>query len=588
MFHVEHDSLRNRCRKTTVIYSDDDPAVTLYLGKCPNWGTPPETIMQLPSTQRAPLAGQHFQVAVIGGGIVGVAIARACARAGKRTLLVEQHDFASGTTSRSSRVLSGLRSLESGDVSFAREVLRERERLLRERSHLAHPAHFLFALSNRAERSALSVRTSLWLYRRLTRGNDGGNFEMERKKLERALDAGQRWAIFDYEDAQCAFPERLVAEWLMEATEAGVVARNHTQVMAIDVAHGRARGLLLRDWTRNQEEKVEATWIINATGPWADRTCQRSGVKMSRPMLSGVRGSHIVLSQFRGAPGTAVYSHALDGEPLYVIPWNEQTLVGATHTADNSDPGKVSPSADEIDYLLRSVTALFPKAHISPENLRHAYAGIRNLPFDPKGDSGRASRAHSIHDHKEENVDRLLSVIGGNLSTATSVAADVLKKIGMRTGESKTATAVNGATLNLLLDEYVAEVASAGNVTEEAARVMVEWHGKRALAIARAARGSVELRTPLCPHTPHIVAEAVSAYREEAAVTLGDVLLRRVPVALGPCWSETCSREAALRIAAVMGWNDDAVGANLEALETERSAFLHKPRAAARMATAAD
>src|ERR1700756_4288849 len=98
--------------------------------------------MKVAENNRQPLSGQHFQVAVIGGGIMGVAIARECARAGKRTLLVEQHDFASGTTSRSSRNLSGLRSLERGDLAFARESMRQRERLLRELPHLAHPAHF--------------------------------------------------------------------------------------------------------------------------------------------------------------------------------------------------------------------------------------------------------------------------------------------------------------------------------------------------------------------------------------------------------------------------------------------------------------
>jgi glycerol-3-phosphate dehydrogenase len=309
---------------------------------------------------------------------------------------------------------------------------------------------------------------------------------------------------------------------------------------------------------------------------------------MRRPLVSGVRGAHILLSQFPGAPGTAVYAQAIDGEPLYVVPWNEQILVGATHVADTSDPAKAYPSPDEIDYLLRSLTALFPKARVSANDLRHAFAGIRNLPFDAKGDSNRTSRAHSIHDHAQENVDRLLSIVGGNLSTAQSAAADVLGKIGVRASEGKTTAAADGTMLNLLLDEYVAEVANAGNVSEEAARAMVEWHGKRALGIARSARASVELRTPLCPHTPHIVAEAVSAYKTEEAVTLGDALLRRVPVALGPCWSETCSSEAALRIGAVLGWNDEAVGAHLEALEMERSAFLRKPRAATRMATAAD
>src|SRR5438552_7275137 len=172
--------------------------------------------MKLPSAHRPPLEGQHFQVAVIGGGIVGVAIARACAQAGKRTLLVEQQDFAAGTTSRSSRILSGLRALEGGEIAFARESMRERERLLRDRSHLAHPAHFLLALNQQSGRSAMSVRTALWLYRRMAGSKaEAASFEMERKKLERALDAGQRWSIFDYEDAQCEFPERLVAEWLV-------------------------------------------------------------------------------------------------------------------------------------------------------------------------------------------------------------------------------------------------------------------------------------------------------------------------------------------------------------------------------------
>ncbi len=525
----------------------------------------------------------------MGGGVVGVAIARACARAGKRTLLVEQHDFAGGTTSRSSRMLTGLRALESGDISLARDLMREREHLLRERSHLAHPAHFLLALNQKSGRSAMSVRTALWLYRRMAGSKtEASGFEMEHKKLERALDAGQRWSIFDYEDAQCEFPERLVAEWLVEAMAAGAVARNHTQVMAIDMAQGRARGLLLRDWTRNVEEKIEATWVINATGPWVDRTCQRSGVKTRRPLVSGVRGSHIVVTHFPGAPGTAVYSEGIDGRPMYIVPWNEQILVGATHVADTSDPSKVYPTQDEIEYLVRSLTSLFPKARISPCDIRHAFAGIRALPFDAKGNLERVNRAHVLHDHEQENVARLISVVGGDLSSAASVARDCARMIGIRSEESKGVAAADGGALDLLLDQYVEEIANAGSISEEAARGLVEWHGNRSSEIARMARSSLELRTPLCPHSDHIVAEAWDAYHNECAVTLGDVLLRRVPVALGACWSESCSREAAQRIGAVMGWNEETTGANLESLEMERAAFLRKPRSGVRLATAAD
>jgi glycerol-3-phosphate dehydrogenase len=134
------------------------------------------------------------------------------------------------------------------------------------------------------------------------------------------------------------------------------------------------------------------------------------------------------------------------------------------------------------------------------------------------------------------------------------------------------------------LDDAVLKIARMGGVSEETATGMVEWHGRRAPDIARTAMDSAELRAPICPHTSHVIAEVVEAYRREYAVTLGDVLLRRVPVALGACWSESCSREAALRIGAVLGWNEQTTGANLESFETERSAFL---RPVGRAATAA-
>ena len=171
---------------------------------------------------RQPLEGERFQVIVIGGGINGVAIARECARAGRRTLLVEQHDFAAGTTSRATRIIhGGLRYLEHGELGLVRESLLERRRLLRERPHLVHAINFLLALDQNSGRSALTIRTGLWLYRRLGGGSLHARSSREdQQKLERLLDSGRRWSVFSYEDAQCGFPERLVAEWLVEAMEA--------------------------------------------------------------------------------------------------------------------------------------------------------------------------------------------------------------------------------------------------------------------------------------------------------------------------------------------------------------------------------
>jgi glycerol-3-phosphate dehydrogenase len=547
--------------------------------------------MALAANPRAPLEGQHFQVVVIGGGINGVAVARQCARSGKHTLLVEQNDFASGVTSRSTRIIhGGLRYLEHGELGLVRESLREREKLLRERSHLVHPMHFLLLLNENSPRSALKVRAGLWLYQRMAGKSPSSDAtEMELKRLERALDAGHRWSFFNYEDAQCEFPERLVAEWLMEAVEAGATVRNHTEALAVDVAHGRVRGVLLRDQITGRDARVDASWVISCSGPWADRVCQRSSIRMTKPMLGGVRGSHIVLPRFPGSPSAAVYTEAVDGRPIFVVPWNDQILVGTTEVADNGDPGRTVPSADEISYLVRSVAQLFPKAKISAQSVKHAFAGIRPLPYSPDNRPSAVTRRHILHDHTDDGAARMLSVIGGKLTTAASLARDCARKIGLSAAEPNTVAMGPGTALDPLLDDAVLEIARMGAVSEESARGMLEWHGKRAADIARMALVSAELRAPICPHTSHVIAEVVEAYRRECAVTLGDVLLRRVPVALGACWSESCSREAALRIGAVLGWDEHTMGANLEAFEMERAAFLQPaPRAAAALEAAAD
>jgi glycerol-3-phosphate dehydrogenase len=546
--------------------------------------------MVLAANPRASLESQHFQVVVIGGGINGVAVARQCARAGKHTLLVEQNDFASGVTSRSTRIIhGGLRYLEHGELDLVRESLREREKLLRERSHLVHPMHFLLLLNEKSQRSALKVRTGLWLYQRMAgKAPSTDATEMELKRLERALDAGHRWSFFNYEDAQCEFPERLVAEWLMEAVEAGAIVRNHVEALAVDVAHGRVRGVLLRDQITGRDQRVDAGWVINCSGPWADRMCQRSSIRTQKPMLGGVRGSHIVLPRFPGSPSAALYTEAVDGRPIFVLPWNDQVLVGTTEVADSGDPGKTVPAAEEISYLVRSLAQLFPKAKISAQNVKHAFAGIRPLPYSTDNRPSAVTRRHILHDHADDGATHMLSAIGGKLTTAASLARDCARKIGLSAAEPGAMAVGPGPALDPLLDEAVLEVARIGAVSEESARGMLEWHGKRAADIARMALVSAELRAPICPHTSHVIAEVVEAYRREFALTLGDVLLRRVPVALGTCWSESCSREAALRIGAVLGWNEHTMGANLEAFEVERDAFLRPVQHAAALEAAAD
>jgi glycerol-3-phosphate dehydrogenase len=197
------------------------------------------------------------------------------------------------------------------------------------------------------------------------------------------------------------------------------------------------------------------------------------------------------------------------------------------------------------------------------------------------------TRRHYLHDHKQDGAEHLISVIGGKLTTAGELARQCAAKIGVSRKSAKTLAIASAERAVLLLDQWVTEIGNAGGISEDTARGIVEWHGKRALDISRMAQRNPDLRAPLCSHSEHIVAEAVDGFAVECAATLGDVLLRRVPVALGACWSPACSREATARIGAAMGWNDAQSAAQLEAFEIERSTFLRKPAAMDRVVEAA-
>ena len=526
---------------------------------------------------------QAFDVLVIGGGINGVAIARECAQWSKRTLLVEQNDFSSGTTSRSTRIIhGGLRYLEHAEIGLVRESLRERERLLTQSPHLVRPLQFLLALPKKSHsflRSSLSIRTGLWLYHRWAGGKRP--CASDATAFERQLDKGNQWSIYAYEDAQCEFPERLVAEWLAESVAAGAVVCNHTRLLEISRENGRVTGARLRDLISGQEYAVRAKNVINATGPWADAVIGASGISTPR-MIGGVRGSHLVLPKFVGAPqqavfSQAIYSEAIDGRPIFVIPWNKQLLVGTSEVADSNVPDNPQPSAQERDYLFQSFTRLFPNSGLTTADIRYSFAGIRPLPYAPNKASSAVTRKHLLHDHTDEGAAGLISIIGGKLTTAASLARDVVRKLGVDIPEPVNvfASPAGEEDVESTVRQWAHAVACKAKIPEGCAEAIAEWHGRHALAIAHAASLDERLREPLCQHSCHLVAEAVEAVAHEAAVTLGDILLRRVPVALGACWSEECSREAATKIGSALGWDQTRVHLELLRLEEERTQFLH-------------
>ena len=527
----------------------------------------------------APLDGKRFDVAVIGGGINGVAIARECAQAGKTILLIEKNDFGAGATSRSTRLIhGGLRYLEHGEISLVRESLRERRRLLQEYPHLVRPQMFLLAMGPDSPRSALQVRVGLWMYKHMAGAQLlSSDPSQEIAALERLLDNGSNWTIFDYEDAQCEFPERLVAEWLVEAMQAGAIVRNHTELLAIERQNDAVRAVRLRDSITGEESRVEAGWIVNASGPWVDQVCQIAGMNLPR-LIGGVRGSHIAIPRFPGAPKAAIYLEAHDRRPVFVIPWNGQLLVGTTEIADDGNPTDATASHAEIDYLLNCLKAKFPGTTFTRDHILYAYAGVRPLPFMPGKPMSVVSRRHYLHNHKDDGARGMISIVGGKLTTAARLGREVARALGIAVPEPPVLVAAiqNETAIADCLDSWSRQAAKQAGISQNAAHGIALWHGRYATAVARMAMMNESMREPLCPHTGHIVAEVAYGFANEGARTLGDALLRRVPVAFSACWNEDCSAAATSAVGRALGWNEKKMAAELESFEVERTAFLQK------------
>ena len=184
-------------------------------------------------------------------------------------------------------------------------------------------------------------------------------------------------------------------------------------------------------------------------------------------------------------------------------------------------PARPRPRAKKSTTCCARSRKLFPKAKISAHDIKYAFAGVRPLPNSPGKNASAVTRRHFLHDHTPDGAARLISVIGGKLTTAASLARECARKIGIAVPEPTMVAMGPGSALDPMLDQEALEIARAGSVSEETARGMMEWHGHRAMDVARMALVSAELRAPICPHTSHVVAEVVEAFRKRVCSHAG-------------------------------------------------------------------
>ena len=513
------------------------------------------------------LGERAFDLLVIGGGITGAGVARDAALRGLRVALVEKDDYASGTSSRSSRLVhGGVRYLEHGQLRLVFESSRERRTLQRIAPHLVRPLAFTWPVYRGARVPRWKLGAGLLLYdvlslfrnRRHERLDASAVRAIEPALRTDALVGGARYWDAATDDV------RLTLATVLSAQRAGAVVLNHAMVVGLLREDGRVAGATVTSAPDDATTTVHATVVVNATGPWSDEIERMANAAAS----AGVRGSkgvHVSVARSRIGNASAVTLTApQDGRVMFVLPSGRYTIIGTTDTYDATQPNEVHAARRDVTYLLEAANHYFPDARLTEQDVVSAWAGIRPLAaHGATGAPSSASREHSI----VETVPGLLRVTGGKLTTYRSMAAEVVdhveRALGRAPSASRTATLpLAGGDLSDLHEEVAHAVGETGD--EAIARRLVQAHGSAWHGVWSLTHADPALEAPVEPGLPYLHAELLHSVTHEQAVTLGDLLIRRTPVAFE---TRDHGRSAARRIAHVVArwlhWSpkevDDAV-----------------------------
>lgn len=495
------------------------------------------------------LADRTVDVLVIGGGIIGAGIARDAALRGLSVALVEQHDFASGTTSRPTRLIhGGLRYLELFDFGLVRSDMKERERLLGIAPHLVFPLAFLLPEYHPSLWYRFKLRVGMFLYDLLSLDKTLPKRRWlsrdETLAVEPTLDADGLAGAWRFYDAQVPFVERLVIDNLIDAQEHGALLLNHARAVGYLREGQRVTGARVRDECTGEELAIRALMTVTATGPWLDETIAPER-RDTRPLLRLTKGIHLV------TPRATARAHVLfaksDGRLFFVVPFFDTTIVGTTDTDYTGDPADAAATAEDVRYLQDAARRAFPNAPF--DRVHYTWAGVRALVREEGVSEGQVSRKHALYDHeRRDGVAGIVSVVGGKITAYRQIAEEVTDLVvrarGSR-GRCETAERPLPGARELPPERPA----------EGTAEHLRDVYGSRAARIRAIVADDASLGAPLCAHHRGVAAEVVHAVRDEWARTLGDVLLRRTMLGIAACQGLDCVDEVARLAGRVLGWD---------------------------------
>jgi glycerol-3-phosphate dehydrogenase len=485
------------------------------------------------------MAAEPVDVLVVGGGITGAGIARDAALRGFRTAVVDKGDFASGTSSHSSRLIhGGLRYLEQYAFHLVREASHERRILLSLAPHLVRPLPFMLPSYRGARVPAWRLRAGLWLYDLLAGFRNVGLHRWLGRKATLRLEPGLRDKDLQgaalYFDAQTD-DARLTLATMRAAAHAGALVASHADVTALLKPDGRIRGAAVRDVLNGREYVVRALVVVNATGPWADQVRQLEDPD-AEPLLRLTKGAHVAVPRQRmGHVRAMTLTSPLDGRVMFVLPWGDLSYIGTTDTDDDTSPDDVRATGEDVVYLLRSANWFFPTARLSPGDVVATWAGLR--PLLRVGGAGVVAPSDTSREHRlVESPGGLLTIAGGKLTTYRLMARDVVDRVASRLraldGRPRAARPPTdrlplpgGETADL---EGLVKAATDRGARESTARYLVGTYGSEAAAVLNIVERDRALGQPIVAGRPEVWAEVTHAVEREMALRLSDVLIRRL------------------------------------------------------------
>jgi glycerol-3-phosphate dehydrogenase len=522
------------------------------------------------------LRREAFDVAVIGGGINGAAVARDAALRGLKVALIDRGDFAGQTSSRSSKLIhGGLRYLPQGQLRLVYEALRERERLQRLTApHLVRPMAFLFPLYEGMSVSRLALRAGLTIYDLLARtpaaqrhrSFDAAHLAALEPGLKRdGLKGGALYYDGYADDA------RLTFENVLDAALHGAAAANYVALEGFEKYSNRLAAAQVTDVAGGERFALRASVFVNAAGPWLDDV-RRMDEPGARPAIRLTKGVHLVIAARRLALRHSLVLSDGQGRIVFLIREGESILLGTTDTDFSGDRARVRASREDVEYLLKVVEESIPGARLEPADIIASFAGLRALVA--AGDGAPPSKVP-----REEMVIAgargLLSVAGGKLTThrriAERVVDTILRELGRAAGKSPTRAAP--------LPGAKARPGAHGAMDELAPALRAELasrYGTRIALIEALISEQPRLAEPLCAGAPVLAAEAVHAARFEMAIKLEDFMVRRTAMARRyPAQAQAAACAAAPLLGAELGWSSAREASEL----AEFAAALQESRA---------